>query len=40
MDHEDKQFVYEVEILTADHHKVEVTVNAANGKVLSIEGDD
>ena len=40
LDHEDKQLVYEVEILTADHHEVEVTVNAANGKVLSIEGDD
>jgi uncharacterized membrane protein YkoI len=40
LDHEDKQLAYEVEILTADHHEVEVTVNAANGKVLSIEGDD
>ena len=39
-DHEDKQQVYEVEILTAVHHEVEVTVNAANGEVLNIEGDD
>ncbi|MEH7249977.1 PepSY domain-containing protein [Neobacillus niacini] len=39
-DHEDKQLVYVVEILTADRHEVEVTVNAANGKFLSVEGDD
>ena len=35
MDHEDKQLVYEVEILTADHHEVEVKVNAAMERHIS-----
>jgi uncharacterized membrane protein YkoI len=40
LDHEDKQLVYEVEIMTADHREVEVIVDAVNGKVISIKFND